>query len=81
LFAFASIVNAQVDSNRLPSERNHGSNIRNPTYCINGTLYHKVGSLRSQDGTPVGQRSFSQLYFCDAEDQLLSRTSLGFSHH
>jgi hypothetical protein len=21
------------------------------------------------------------LYFCDAEDQLLSRTSLGFSHH
>jgi hypothetical protein len=45
----------------------------NPAFCINGTVYHKYGSLRPQ--IPYRQ-NFSQLYFCDAEDQLITRTSL-----
>lgn len=73
LFAFASFVNTKVNDPVPIRNNNVNDRTPNPAFCINGTIYHKLGSLRS---VLPQQAKFSQLYFCDAEDQLISRTSL-----
>ncbi|KAI9022230.1 hypothetical protein CLU79DRAFT_702241 [Phycomyces nitens] len=65
-FAFVSI-KANVDEN-LANGRDGVF-----TFRVNGTMYHNVGSLRSQDPTTAG---FSQIYFCDTNEQLARRATL-----
>ncbi|KAL0083779.1 hypothetical protein J3Q64DRAFT_1641866, partial [Phycomyces blakesleeanus] len=65
-FAFA-LIKANVDEN-LASRRNDVF-----TFCVNGTMYHNIGSLRSQDPTTAG---FSQISFWNTNKQLARRSTL-----
>ncbi|SAL95952.1 hypothetical protein [Absidia glauca] len=44
----------------------------NDTFRINGTIHHRIGSLRPSSGPPA----FAQVYFYDLQEQLQHRTSL-----
>ncbi|KAG2215760.1 hypothetical protein INT45_006662 [Circinella minor] len=66
LFAFAS-VRANYDP-QLASGRDGVS-----TYHINGTLYRCLGPLRATD---PAQASFSQIYFCDENEQTTRRQTM-----
>ncbi|SAL98428.1 hypothetical protein, partial, partial [Absidia glauca] len=72
LFAFASIVVQQVGFSPGPQLAARSNNERDMVFTVNGTIYHKIGV----SNTPNGRPRFSQVYFQDAEEQLLQRTSL-----
>ncbi|KAI9013913.1 hypothetical protein CLU79DRAFT_665192, partial [Phycomyces nitens] len=65
-FTFVSI-KANIDEN-LANRRDGVF-----TFRVNGTMYHNVGSLRSQNQTTAG---FSQIYFCDTNEKLARRATL-----
>ncbi|CAO3589322.1 unnamed protein product [Absidia cylindrospora] len=50
-FAFASMVNIKVDDPIPIRNDNNNDHSPNPAFCINGTIYHKLGSLRSPSTT------------------------------